>query len=368
MFHKPEGQTHLVEIPISDLRRLLPGPGYVWLDLSGEPGSEIWRFADVLGLDRSSIEEALDISLLPRIDEYERYVFVVLNGLVADTGQRLTTSEIDLFVAEHFLVTIHREDSAAVDWIQAQGEQLSHANLETPSHLAALIAHISTRTYLPIIDALEQRLDVLEELAMGADPRTVPEVHALRRDVVVLRRSVAPMRDVFGEAANSVHPAIDPGAQRLFDRVYQQLLLVVESFDGARNLLSSVQETYRGAVADQTNEIVKVLTVFSAVLLPLSVIASIWGMNFVEIPVAEHPWGFFILAGTMALVAIGLWVYFVRRGFVGGPRLKELPKSVGLGLLQIGTLPVKLAIGGIETTIRQVGRIVSEPGEKRPPG
>ncbi len=121
------------------------------------------------------------------------------------------------------------------------------------------------------------------------------------------------------------------------------------ALEAGRALLNSVIETYRGAVADQTNEIVRVLTVFSAIILPLTLIAGLWGMNFVEIPGAELEWGFWGLVGLMAVLVIGVWIYFSRRGFIGAPRLRELPRSVGLGLYTIGTAPIRVVAGGIRS-------------------
>ncbi|MGH8871494.1 MAG: magnesium transporter CorA family protein [Acidimicrobiia bacterium] len=354
LFHKKDPDSPLVEHAPGEIDALRSAPGYIWLDLLGEPAPEIRALAEPFELDRVSLEDAIDISLLPRIDEHDHYVFVVLEGLVVGSGERLTTSEIDIFIGEKFLITIHRDPFPAVEWLQAPTNAASTANLDSPARITAFIAQLGTRRYLPLIEALEERIDVLEDMAMASDPRTLTEVHALRRDVGLLRRSIAPQRDVFNELAESLHPVIDAQAARAFDRVFDHHLKIVDSLDAARGLLASVLETHRGAVADQTNEIVRILTVFSAVLLPMSVISGMWGMNFVEIPLADWRWGFAALVGFMLLLGIGLWLYFGRRRFIGGPKLRELPKSVGLGLLQIGVLPIKV----VSTGVRQMGRIV----------
>ena len=357
LFHKANAEASLVEIPLGDLEASLSQPGFIWLDLHSEPPDRIRGLGPMFGVDRDSLEEAIDISLLPRVDEHDRYLFVVLNGLVIGTGERLNTSEIDIIIGGDFLVTIHRDPFPAIEWLQAPQNAQATTNLDTPAQVTAFIAQIGTRRYLPLIEALEERIDVLEDMAMSSDPRTLTEVHALRRDVGLLRRSIAPQRDVFNELAESIHPVIDAAAARAFDRVFDHHLKIVDSLDGARGLLSSVLETHRGAVADQTNEIVRILTVFSAVLLPMSVIASMWGMNFIEIPFAREQWGFLVLMGAMLLLGLGLWIYFSRRGFIGAPRLKELPRSLGLGLLQIGVVPIKVVSSGV----RQVGRLVYDP-------
>ncbi|MGH3649796.1 MAG: magnesium transporter CorA family protein, partial [Acidimicrobiia bacterium] len=208
--------------------------------------------------------------------------------------------------------------------------------------------------YPILIDQLESQLEGLEELAMRADPRALSEVHALRRDVIVLRRVVLPQRQIFGDLAEGGHPFVDEASRQAFRRVTEHQGQILESLDTARSLLGSVFETHRGAIADQTNQIVRVLTVFSAILLPLTLVAGIFGMNFAEIPLAGEPLGFWILVGMMAVGAIGLWVYFSRRGFVGGVRLSELPRAVGLGLYHMGTAPIRVVAEGIESTFRLV--------------
>ena len=356
LFYKADGGSPLVERATAEMDTLLAGPGYVWLDLLREPPQAIRVLADRFDLDRGSLEEAIDISLLPRVDEHDRYVYLVLEGLVLGSGERLDTSEIDIFIGEKFLITIHRDSFPAIEWCQAPENTASTTGLDTPARIAAFLAQLGTRRYLPLIEALDDRTDALEDMALASDPRTLSEVHALRRDVGLLRRSIAPQRDVFNELAESMHPVIDDGAARAFDRVFDHHLKIVDSLEGARNLLASVMETHRGAVADQTNQIVRILTVFSAVLLPMSVISGMWGMNFVDIPFADEKWGFLVLVGAMILLGVGLWLYFGRLRFISGPKLSELPKAVGLGLLQIGVLPIKV----VSTGVKHVGRIVSD--------
>src|SRR5690606_14384017 len=156
------------------------------------------------------------------------------------------------------------------------------------------------------------------------------------------------------ELAEEGHPLVDEASRRELQRVVDYQSQVLETLEAARSLLGSVLETYRGAVADQTNQIVRVLTEFSPILLPHSHICGIFGMHFVAIPLAREPMGFWITVGAMALIAISLWLYFGRRRFVGTPRLSELPRAVGLGIYHVGTAPIRVVADGIEPTIRYV--------------
>ena len=127
-----------------------------------------------------------------------------------------------------------------------------------------------------------------------------------------------------------------------FADVHEQLFRVVETLDGARLLLGSALETYRSAVAEEMNRVMKVLTVFSAIMLPLTLMAGVWGMNFENMPELDHPLGYGFALGSMLVVGVGLWLLFIRSGFVSNVMLKKLPRAIGLGLWQVATLPIKV--------------------------
>lgn len=288
------------------------------------------------------------------IIEQRELVFVVLNSFRSVPGGRLGTTEVDLFVGPDFLVTVHDGSAVSTTMVRDRLEHGFALTAPTPMGLFAHLAMVGIRRIPALIDELEAQLDDLEELATRADPRAITEVHALRRDVIVLRRVLVPQSQIYEELVEGGHPLVDESSRAAFERVIGYQSQILQSLDAARSLLGSVVETHRGAVADQTNEIVRVLTVFSAIMLPLGLVAGIFGMNFPDILLTNHPRGFWILVGVMAAGAIALWIYFARRGFVGGPRLKELPRAVGLGLFQIGVAPIKVVAEGIETTIRYV--------------
>ncbi|MCI0424283.1 MAG: magnesium transporter CorA family protein [Actinobacteria bacterium] len=332
-----------------------PPRGWVWVDLSGEPEESIRHVCDELGVEQSLVQEALEAGSLPLLEERRDLVYVVLNVFTIDAQKRLRATEVDLFLGPDFLISIHDDAVQFVDAVaQRVGEGVALA-VPTPAGLLSHLAMTGSRRVPALIDTLESELEALEELAMRSDPRALTQVHALRRDVIILRRVLVPQRQIYEDLAAGGHRLIDEASRHLFDRVADYQTQVLESLEAARSLLGSVLETYRGAVADQTNEIVRVLTVFSAILLPLALVAGVYGMNFVEIPLADHPYGFWLIVGGLVVVAVLLWLYFGRRGFVGAPRLSELPRAVGIGLYHVGTAPIRVVAEGIETTRRIVG-------------
>lgn len=302
----------------------LPEDGWFWLDVETSDFDEIHAIGTALGFDPLSIEDVVT-EMLPKIDVFGDYRYVVWHGL-AHEDDRITTVEFDVFVGARMLVTFHAGPVHGLDHTRAAIQTSSHEWIGSPAQLAAHILDVESRRFPNLIDALDDQIDQLEDRAMLADNTVLGSAQALRRDVIVLRRVFGPQRDVLQALARD--ETLDLDSRREFGNVFDHHFRFVESLDSARALIGSVQETLRGAIGARTNEVMKVLTVFSAILLPLTLIAGIWGMNL-DLPFAETPQAFRLVAAAMAVIAVGLWVYFVWRGFVGGPRLRKIPRAVG---------------------------------------
>jgi magnesium transporter len=345
LFYVSPGARKATERRPEELGHALAGDGWIWLDVTDPTDSDIAVVEAHFDFDPLCLDDLLDQTLLPKVDDHGAYLFVVLHTVSTLDGQRLHTQKLDLLVGRNFLVTVHKSPMISIDWVAGHAVESSHWVEEGPVRLSAAIAEVGIRRYLPLLDALEKRIDDLDDRAMDGDPHTLGESHVLRRDVIMLRKVLGPQREVLLNLSNTASPLMNESTRRAFSDVYDHHFRLVESFDSARALLASVVDTYRGVVELRTNEVMKVLTVFSAILLPLALIAGIWGMNFGDIPGYELRWGFIGLVAVMAIIAVSLWVYFVRRGFIGGVKLREVPRAVGLGLIHIGAAPLRVVAG-----------------------
>lgn len=340
LFHKADPAGPLVERPADELAAARSEGGWVWLDTIGAGPGTVAEVGTAFAFDPVALEDVLEEVHFPKVDDYGDYLFIVLHGLAA-RGERLSTSELDAFVGPDFLVTFHDTDQPGLTWLIDNALRNPVFSEGGPDRLIARLAETGGRRYLPLLDSLDDRIEELEEAAVLADPQVIPHVQALRRDVILLRRILGPQREVLFSLSREGMPHVGAAARRRFADVYDHHYRLVESLDAARSLLGSVLETYRGSVAERLNEILKVLTVFTAILLPLSLIAGIYGMNFDYMPELRWRWAYFAVLGVMALLAVGLWGYFARRGFIGGPRLRQLPKALGLGLVSLATAPIR---------------------------
>ena len=341
--HQADGEP-LIEVDGPD------GEGWRWIDIVAPDRETIERMAQEHGWDRISVEDVFDDTPLSKFADFGDHVFVVLHAL-GSLEPRVSTIEVDAFLADGLLVTVRHHPIAAIDELIESALTRPGTGEGGPDRMLARIAQATTYPFLPLIDLLDDHIESLEDRAIVRDPGVVGEVQALRRDATRLRRFVAPQREVLlALTREGATPLIGRRARQRFADVYEQLYRTVESLDSSRMLLGSVLETYRSSVAEDMNSVMKVLTVFSAIVLPLGLLAGIWGMNFANMPELDQPEGYFLALGLMATVAIGLWLYFARRGFIGGPRLREIPKSLGMGLFQMAALPVK-GLGAVVRTL-----------------
>ncbi|MDH3308204.1 MAG: magnesium/cobalt transporter CorA [Acidimicrobiia bacterium] len=317
-----------------------PNDGWVWIDVDVKTEDPAVAF-EPFDLNPMILEDVTDLEHFPKIDDYGDQLFVVLHSLGMDGG-RLQTVELDAVVGDGYLLTAHPGPVPAIDNLWERAQRVPSFSDAGPGVLLGRLAEGQGRRYLPLLEELEDRVDDLESRSIQADGSVVAEVQALRRDAIVMRRVVGPQREVLLTLSSSDSSLLSPGARRIFASVYDHHYRMVESLDAARSLLASILDTYRSAMAERMNEVMKVLTVYAAILLPLSLLAGIYGMNFTNMPELQWRYGYFILIGIMASVALGQWIYFARRGFIGRPPrprdilelglkvVAEVPRAVGI--------------------------------------
>ena len=342
LFHVDAG-GHRSEVPdhrIDDIEG-----GWFWLDLQAPSEARTHEIAERFELHRITREDLLE-QQIPKFDDLDRYKVFVVHALAPDSDV-LRTIEVDVVVGQDWIITVH---AGAVRSIDTLTERIHRDDftLDGPLHLACRLFELVGERYLPILDDVDTQMLDLEEGAVEGDPTVLPDIHALRRDLALLRRSLAPQRRMLELLSRSHGDSTDPAGRDLADALDHHVHMI-ESLDSAHQLVATLVDTYRSATAERLNEVMKVLTVFSAIFLPMTLVAGIYGMNFQRMPELDEGWGYPMSLALMATIAIALWLYFVRRGFIGGPKLRKLLTPahavgrVGRGLASAAVQPVRAA-------------------------
>ncbi|MDF1597191.1 MAG: magnesium transporter CorA family protein [Acidimicrobiia bacterium] len=329
LFHST-GTSRPVRVePGVDLAEIRRRQGWVWVDVVAPDPREVSALATEFGLEALDVGDVLDATEYPNIEERAGYLFVIAHSPSVDR-ERLRTVEVDAFLGSDFLITVRQEQLPAFEAVAGSFEASAGTG---PDDFLALLLDIFVHRIRLLIDNLDAEVDRLEAMAIIGDPNVVQQLQGLRRDVVRLRRVLIPQREVLRAMARSLRGfVVSDSARSTLDSSFDDCQRALEELDSARLLLASALDTYRATVAERMNEVMKVLTVFSAIVLPLGLLAGLYGMNFVNMPELSWKYGYFALLGVMGSVGLGLWIYFARRGFVGSPRVPRLDRAVGRGL------------------------------------
>jgi len=293
--------------------------GVLWVDLDRPSPTELQQVADAFGFHPLAVEDCLHLGQIPKIEDYDDHLFLVAHGLdAADPLDRIKTAEVELFLGARYLVTHHVRPVPAID-------ELLKRCARDPVHLigrgSAEVAHLildrMVDDFRPLINKLDDRTATLEEEVLHKPHRrTLAGIGRLKRDLLHLRRVLGPQRDVINRLARDPHPLVPNEIRPYFRDVYDHLMRVNEESEVLRDLLGGLRDSYLAGIANRTNEIVKSLTLVATALLPVNVLAAIYGMNFKTMPFADVEWGFFGMLGVMAVLATtALFVFRRSRWF-----------------------------------------------------
>jgi magnesium transporter len=287
-----------------------------WIDMNAE-NETAERLLREQGFHPLAIEDTFTLQHQPRVEEYGDHLFVIVRGIDFNSDkavEELQTLKLAAFLRQNLLITIHRKPLRSVREVRSRIEESRRALPGGVVQLLWSICDELIHLYFPIIDELGHRIETLEqEVLNDARHEHLQLILDLRRNLGTLRRTMLPHRSVFGHLANSRDAIFDATASLNFRDTLENVLRLTDAVDQQRDQLTNVKDTYLSVVSQRTNEIMKVLTLFSAIMLPLTFIAGIYGMNFEYIPELASRYGYFLVLGVMVVIAAGMVLWFRRR-------------------------------------------------------
>src|ERR671916_1427294 len=276
----------------------------LWIDVVDPTPDEISRIGERFQFHPLSLEDVARGGQRPKVDQYDGYQFIVFYGLTSE-NMVVATHEVDIFLAKHLMVTFHKSDLPVITET-AQRWRMNAATLGT--HGVAFLLHSVLDSlvdgYFPVLDDIAERADALEEsIILAGQPTLQAEILRLRRDLLMIRRVAGPERDVMNVLLRRDPPLFNRKEVVYFQDVYDHLLRVTDTIDVSRDMLSSVLDANLSMVSYTLNMVVRRLTSYSIILMSISIIAGIYGMNFVFMPELDWRWGYPFALGLMVLIA-----------------------------------------------------------------
>ncbi len=308
---------------VEQLPDLLKNEGDVlWVDMEEPTEADERVLLEVFNFHPLTIEDCRENRHYPKIEEFPGYLYFIVHGVRADTSpDHFNTIELDGFLGRNYVITYHHDMFRSINNVKQLIRTSPVACKRGAPFLLYQILDQIVDFYSPVLDDFDERIDKLEDdifTLKSPNNEILAEIMDLKRSVLRLRRISSKQMEILYRMSRGEVALIDQQMLPFYRDIYDHLIRVTDLAENYRDLISGALEAYLSVISNRMNEIMKVLTIFSAIMLPLTFIAGVYGMNFEHMPELATRYGYFIVWGFMIFVATGMLSLFWKRGWIGG--------------------------------------------------
>lgn len=290
----------------------------LWVDVSNPTQEDMETLKTEFGFHHLALEDALRQNQRTKLDEYPGYHFIVLHILSYNKeDEEITSAELHMFIGSNYLVTVHKDSIPTLLSARDRWKQQSEMLQEGIGFLVYSLFDTIIDDYFPVLDIIDDKIDIIEESLLAEDGHEkMSDIFPLRKNLLMLRRHVTPVRDILNIIVRRDQPLFSHQTLLYFQDVYDHLLRILDSIDIYRDMIASLVETHLATQSNQLNITMRTLTAMSIILMSISLIGAIYGMNFKDIPELNWPFGYLYALGLMTAIGGTLWFFFWRKNWL----------------------------------------------------
>jgi magnesium transporter len=290
--------------------------GLLWLDIKSAADEDIEMLTDIFLLHPLTVEDCIMPNARSKVEMFENYLFVNTFAieLHPEQEEEIKIVELDCCLGENFLVTVHADNVKSVattkEKISKKSPMLEHG----ADFLLCSIIDTMVDNYFPIINMFDNRVDdVSDEIFKDPNQATLNKIYNLKNEIMFLRRTVGPQADTVNMLIRGGYKFITSSHIAYFRNIYDNLIRLTDTIGTSRDIITTALEAYNSVVSNRLNEVMKTLTVIATIAMPLTLLASIYGMNFKNMPELSNRYGYPLVIGIMLLISAAMLYYFKRR-------------------------------------------------------
>lgn len=317
MKYHPEAETEILDGIQPFFELLQDEKSLYWFDFENPNDEESYLLYSDFKFHPLVIEDTITPSN-PKLDVFKDYLYMVFRTIDYLKEDELGSREIDFFLGKNYVLSYHKDKFATLDRLLGVFLRDDRLISRGPDFLFHTIVDSLVDDFVATLDKVARRIDSFEESVFGGNFHTdiLKQIFELKEDIAEVKTSALAQRDIMWRFSRGEYRLASPDSLVYFRDIYDHLSHVNDKADHFRELLTSVMQAYFSAINDKTNQIMKTLTIFTAVLLPLSVIASIYGMNFVNMPELRWEYGYYYALSLMFAVGAGTLIFFKLKGWL----------------------------------------------------
>ncbi len=312
---------------IEDAFRRPDGTSVSWINIDGLHDSSVMtRIGEKYGIHPLILEDILSIDPRPKIEEYDKFMFIVLRMIRFDENEYIINAEqVSMILMKDILITFQEVEGDVFDLIRDRiRNSKGRIRKMGADYLAYSLVDAIVDGYFVVLDKIGEEVEGIEDSLVENSPgkEALMDIHELKREMIFLRRSVGPLREILSGLHRSHSEFIGDEIMMYFKDSYDHTVQVVETIDSFREMLSSMHDVYLSSISNRMNQIMKVLTIISTIFIPLTFISGIYGMNFhtdaspFNMPELNWRYGYFAVLGVMMAVALCMLAFFRKNRWI----------------------------------------------------
>lgn len=314
------------EIEVSGVRDALaklPPDTQGWLRIVGHDAAVLAELAEHLRVHPLVLEDIVNIGQRPKVEDHEGYLFVVVDVITAGAEGALEEEQVSLLLFERLVVSVQERPSALFRLVEDRVRS-DRGKMRTmgSDYLAYALIDAAVDHFFPLLERIAARVEEIEDVLLDSPgPETVHTLHQLRRDLLRVRRSTWPLRDMLGSLSRLDSPLVREGTRVWLRDVYDHAVQLIDITESFRETATGMVELYLSSLSNRMNQVMKVLTVISTIFIPLTFLAGIYGMNFnpeagpLAMPELNWALGYPAILTVMAAIGVGMLWMFRRRNW-----------------------------------------------------
>jgi magnesium transporter len=288
-----------------------------WINIDGVHDAEVvGKIGSHFGIHSLILEDIMTTHQRPKMEDLGDYIFIVVRMLsYEDETKKVNSEQVSLVIGSNFVISFQENVGDVFDSIRDRIRTgKGRVRKMGPDYLAYTLIDSVVDNYFIILEKLGEQVEVLEE-ELVSDPgrKTLQEIHVLKREMIFLRKSVWPLREVVSGLERAESLLIKESTGIFFRDVYDHTIQVIDTVETYRDMLSGMLDMYLSSLSNRMNEVMKVLTIIATIFIPLTFIAGVYGMNFKFMPELEWRWGYFSILGFMLAIGVLMLILFKRK-------------------------------------------------------
>jgi len=289
-------------------------PSVTWINIDGVYQVEvIEKIGAHFGIHSLILEDIMHTVQRPKMEDFEDYIFVVVRMIYYDDKKNdIEAEQVSIILGTNFVISFQEKEGDVFDHVRERiRRNKGRIRKMKADYLAYALLDTIVDHYFIVLEKLGEKIEGMEEeLVTNPTPVTLQTIHTLKRELIFLRKSIWPLREVISVLERGELSLIHESTGIYLRDVYDHTIQVVDTIETFRDMVSGMLDIYLSSISNKMNEVMKVLTIIATIFIPLTFVAGLYGMNFKYIPELEWHWGYFAVLFVMVIIGFGMVMYF----------------------------------------------------------